>query len=62
MHIQPTILVADDQEMCVTVIISMLEMNGARVLSARDDLEAVEKYERHKRRSRLSLSISKCHG
>lgn len=45
---QPTVLVADDEEIYVTVTTKMLERSGARVLSAGDGLEAVRQYERHK--------------
>lgn len=48
MLMQPAVLIADDEEIYVTIITRMLELAGIKVISACDGVEAVRLYEQHR--------------
>jgi CheY-like chemotaxis protein len=52
---QPAVLIADDEEIYVTIVTKILERAGIKVLSACDGIEAVRLYERHRHEIDLVL-------
>lgn len=43
----PTVLLADDEVVCLNVITAMLKHFGVRVITAIDGVEALQRYEEH---------------
>lgn len=47
MPTSPTVLLADDEAICLAITSKMLEQAGVRVITACDGIEALELYEKH---------------
>jgi CheY-like chemotaxis protein len=52
---QPTILFADDDKFCLSVVVKMLNKLGYSVLEARDGHEATEIYKKNQHRVDLVI-------
>lgn len=52
----PSVLLVEDEEMLLELLQTLLEENGFKVFVARDGLEAVEMYSRHKKEISVVLS------
>ncbi|GJQ20384.1 MAG: hypothetical protein HBSIN02_07390 [Bacteroidia bacterium] len=53
---RPTVLVVEDEDVLIELLRGMLEGNGFSVLTARDGLEGINIYRRHRKRISIVLT------